>query len=404
MRPLERLSEVGARPEESRDDRLRAGALILATVGIALISSVWVFTYILFDEAVAAAIPAVYQLVTAVGLVALARTKRFDRYRTTEMACFLVLPALLQIVLGGFVASSGIVLWCVMTPLTALAMLGVRRSIPWLVGFFVVLLVLALLDPALARDPARLPSGLRTAFFVLNLAGLMLGSFLMLGYFVHQRELAHAALEAERERSERLLLNVLPAPIADRLKRHQGVIAEQQDDVTVLFADLVGSPSCRRAWTRPRSSACSTRSSRCSTHWPTRSDWRRSRRSGTRTCSPEVCPRRVEITPRPWPAMRDEVAAIAARAGLGSLSIRIGIDSGPAVAGVIGRRKFIYDLWGDTVNTANRMESHGLPGEVQVTERTATRLAVAFRFEPRGTIDVKGKGSMSTFLLVGERA
>ena len=79
------------------------------------------------------------------------------------------------------------------------------------------------------------------------------------------------------------------------------------------------------------------------------------------------------------------------------------MDTGPVIAGVIGRRKFIYDLWGDPVNTASRMESHGLPGRIQVTEATYARLRDAFRFEERGVIDVKGKGKLRTYLLLGRR-
>src|SRR5512145_1252293 len=106
------------------------GALILAAVGIALISFVWVLTYLVFDEPLAAAIPAAYQTITLVGLLVLSRTKRSDVFRTIQLSCFIVLPALLQMALGGFAASSGMILWAVMTPLAALAMLGVRRSLP----------------------------------------------------------------------------------------------------------------------------------------------------------------------------------------------------------------------------------------------------------------------------------
>ena len=81
--------------------------------------------------------------------------------------------------------------------------------------------------------------------------------------------------------------------------------------------------------------------------------------------------------------------------------MRIGIDTGPVVAGVIGRAKFIYDLWGDTVNTASRMESHGVPGTIQVTERTYEQLRDRYAFQPRGTIEVKGKGPMPSYLLTG---
>jgi len=400
---LERLADIGARPEDSHDERLRAGALILASVGIALISFVWVLTYLAFDEPLAAAIPATFQVVTLVGLVVLARTKRFDIFRTTQLAGFLLLPALLQVALGGFAASSGMVLWAVMSPLAALAMLGVRRSLPWLVAFFLVLAALTALDPVfVAGDPAALPERLVIAFFVLNISGLTLGAFVLLGYFVHQRELVHAALEAERERSERLLLNVLPEPIADRLKRHEGVIAEQHDEVTVLFADLAGFTEMT-ADMDPRSLVGLL--DEIFTSFDALVDAEGLEKIKTigdaymvagGLPSPRVD--HAEAVAHVALAMRDDVARIASSTGA-PLSIRIGIDSGPVVAGVIGRSKFIYDLWGDTVNTASRMESHGVPGEVQLTERAADRLQGAFELEPRGPIQVKGKGPMQAFLL-----
>ena len=402
---LERLADIGARPEDSHDDRLRQGTLILASVLIAVVSFVWVGTYLAYGYPVSAAIPATYQVATVVGLIVLSRTKRFDTFRTTQLVAFLVLPALLQASLGGFVASSGMILWGLFTPLAALALLGLRRSIPWLVAYMVELMLLALLDPRFAQDPASLPDAIVTAFFALNIVGVTLSSFVMLAYFVHQRERVHRALEAEQDRSERLLLNVLPAPIAERLKRHEGVIAEQHDHVTVLFADLVGFTARSAAM---EAHELVTLLDRIFSAFDALADAEGLEKIKTIGDAymvaggiPVPRPDHADAVARMALAMRDEIAAIAASTERGWLDVRIGIDTGPVVAGVIGQRKFIYDLWGDTVNTASRMESHGVPGGIQVTARTAAALGPGFVVRPRGTIEVKGKGPMETFLLDG---
>ena len=403
MRLLERLSAIGARAEDTRDERLRQGTLIFASVLISLISCVWVTTYLAYGHPISAAIPALYQVATVVGLLVLARTRRFDVFRTTQLSLFIALPALLQASLGGFVASSGMILWGIFTPLAALALLGRRRSLPWLAVFFVEVVVLALLDPRLSQNPAALPTGFVVTFFVLNVMGVTLSVYVMLGYFVAQRERAHRALEAERERSERLLLNVLPQPIAERLKAQTGVIAEHYDSVSVLFADLVGFTE-RSAVMAPADLVALL--DQIFSAFDRLADAEGVEKIKTigdaymvAAGLPEPREDHVDAAARTALAMRDEIAAIAERTGHRWLAVRIGIDAGPVVAGVIGRRKFIYDLWGDTVNTASRMESHGVPGEIQVTDQVAAALGPAFAVRARGTIDVKGKGPMATFLL-----
>lgn len=400
---LDRLSDLGARPDDSHDERLRFGTLIFASVLIAVISVIWVATYLAFGYPRSAAIPAVYQLTTVVGLVVLARTRRFDVFRTTQLLVMLVLPALLQASLGGFVASSGMVLWAIFIPLAALALLGIRRSLPWLAAFFVELAVLALLDPVLARDPADLPQGFMISFFVLNIIGVTVSAYVMLAYFVEQRARAHRALEAERERSERLLLNVLPQPIAERLKRGTEVIAESYDAVSVLFADMVG---CTERATVMAPDEVVVLLDRIFSAFDRLVDAEGVEKIKTIGDAymvagglPEVRADHVQAVARTALAMRDEIAVVGQQTGQGWLDVRIGVDTGPVVAGVIGRRKFIYDLWGDTVNTASRMESHGLRGEIQITERVAAALGPEFGVRPRGTIEVKGKGPMVTYLL-----
>jgi adenylate cyclase len=198
---------------------------------------------------------------------------------------------------------------------------------------------------------------------------------------------------------------VLPGPIAERLKVGTGVIADHYDTVSVLFADLVG--FTKRSLVMAADELVALLDQIFSA-FDRLADAERVEKIKTIGDAymvagglPEPRPDHLEAVARMALAMRDEIAAIAERTGLGWLAVRIGIDTGPVVAGVIGRRKFIYDLWGDTVNTASRMESHGLPGEIQITDRVAAALGPGFAVQPRGLSDVKGKGPMATFLLDG---
>ena len=195
----------------------------------------------------------------------------------------------------------------------------------------------------------------------------------------------------------------MPEPIAERLKAGTGVIADHYDTVSVLFADLVGFTERSLVMAAAELVALLDQIFSAFDRLADAEGVEKIKTIGDAYMVagglPEPRPDHLEAVARLALAMRDEVAAIAERTGQDWLAVRIGIDSGPVVAGVIGRRKFIYDLWGDTVNTASRMESHGLPGEIQITERVAAALGPGFAVRPRGTIDVKGKGPMATFLL-----
>jgi class 3 adenylate cyclase len=235
----------------------------------------------------------------------------------------------------------------------------------------------------------------------------LLAALLLLGEAVRGRralDQANRLLRAEQERSERLLLNVLPAPIAARLKRGEAVIADGFAEVTVLFADLVD-------FTRRSQETSPERVVRLLDDLFSAFD-RLAERHGLEKIKtigdaymvvgglPEPRPDHAEAVADMALALREEVARHRDPAGR-PLALRIGIDSGPVVAGVIGRRKFSYDLWGDTVNVASRMESTGVAGCIQVTDRTCRQLRAGYRFERRGPVQVKGKGELVTWFLVG---
>jgi class 3 adenylate cyclase/NAD(P)-dependent dehydrogenase (short-subunit alcohol dehydrogenase family) len=222
----------------------------------------------------------------------------------------------------------------------------------------------------------------------------------------HRIELRTRELAEAHRQSEALLLNVLPASIAERLKHTQAIIADYFEAVTVLFADIVN-------FTPMSARLAPQRVVEILDVVFTVFDGIADRHSLEKIKTIGDCYMMVGGLPEAMPDHADAVA----RAALDiqkalmsishdqsiSLSVRIGMHTGSVVAGVIGRHKFIYDLWGDTVNTASRMESHGVANKIQCTKEVVDALGDRYVFEPRGEIDVKGKGLMQTYFLVTSR-
>jgi class 3 adenylate cyclase len=215
------------------------------------------------------------------------------------------------------------------------------------------------------------------------------------------------ALEIERAKVERLLHNTLPAAIAGRLKGGEDMIAEGYPEATVMFADLVGFTELSgRIPPEQLVSILNTVFGRFD-DLAERHGIEKIKTIGDAymvACGlPADNVNHLAATAGYALAMLDELRRINDEFGL-ALQLRIGMHSGYVVAGVIGHRKFSYDVWGDNVNIASRMESAGVPGKIQVTESVALRLRDRFRFEERGMIEVKGKGLQKTFFLLGKLA
>jgi adenylate cyclase len=406
---VDRLAQVGVVATDSQDDRVRKATLTLTSALITVLAVIWVVTYAAFGLWLSALIPFAYQLASVTSIAAFARSKRFGPFRASQLSLMLVLPFLLQWSLGGFAPSSAVALWALTAPVGALVFLGLRRAVPWFLAFAALVVVSGLIDAQLTE--ADLPGWIVTAFFVLNVLGVSATAYLVLQYFMRAREriLAeleeqHLALQAEQEKSERLLLSILPAPIAARLKDSTDVIADGFTGVTVLFADIVEFTPLADRLPPHDVVALLNRVFSAFDVLTEHHDLEKIKTIGDAYMVagglPIPRPDHAEAVAEMALDMLKEVDRCGREAGF-PLAIRVGIDSGPVVAGVIGRRKFIYDLWGDTVNTASRMESHGLAGQIQVTSRAYERLKGRYELRERGEIDVKGKGAMTTYLLLG---
>jgi guanylate cyclase len=372
---------------------------------ITVFSCIWVGTYAALGLWLAALVPLVYQVASLVGLAFLARTKRYGIYRASQIGLMLLLPFLLQWSLGGFVESGSVAIWAFFAPLAALVFYGPREAIPWFGAFLALVVLSAAIDGVLPEPSHSVPAWVVVAFFALNIFGPSITTFGLLEHFVRSRDRAHRLLSAEQERSETLLLSIFPRPIAERLKVSRTVIAERSEDVSVLFADLIGfTPIAERLPAEDvvvlLDEIFSGFDELVAQHGLEKI---KTIGDGYLAASGIPTPRvdHAEAAARVALAMRQALAELRTVSGL---TLRIGIDSGPVVAGVIGRTKFGYDIWGDTVNTASRMESHAAPGTIQVTERTHRRLERLFVLEPRPGVVVKGKGEMTTYVLLGERS
>jgi len=396
------LARAGTLLSDDTDEVVRKGTLTLAACLITLLAFIWVGIYGYLGIWLSALIPLTYQLVVVISLAIFFQTKRFRVFRATQLAMMLILPFVLQWSLGGFAAGSVVSLWAVIAPIGALMFIGLRQARPWFYGFAGLIVASGVLEFIHVLPRPAIPEGIRLMFFLMNLGAVALTVFILLLYFVGEREKMKAALDAEHTRSENLLLNVLPGPVAERLKRSSGVIADGFESVTVLFADIVGFTPMSAALTPGE---VVTLLNRVFTAFDQLVDTYGLEKIKTIGDAYMVA--------AGVPVPRDDHAAAIADLALemktelakvreavnAPLDIRIGIDSGPVVAGVIGKRKFIYDLWGDTVNTASRMESHGLAGEIHVTERAWSLLRQSHQLRDRGVIEVKGKGPMRTYFL-----
>ncbi|MEG4312558.1 MULTISPECIES: adenylate/guanylate cyclase domain-containing protein [unclassified Microcoleus] len=223
---------------------------------------------------------------------------------------------------------------------------------------------------------------------------------------ITERKLAQEALKVQQEQSEKLLLNILPKPIAERLKAEQSTIADSFAQVSVLFADIVGFTELSA---RMSPTELVKRLNVIFSHFDQLAEKYGVEKIKTIGDAymvvgglPTPTQDHAEAIAQMALGMQEKIAKLCAETGE-KLAIRVGINSGPVVAGVIGVSKFTYDLWGDTVNVAARMEATGFSGSIQVTDVTYELLKDKYMFERRGVIPVKGKGDMMTYWLLGKK-
>jgi adenylate cyclase len=302
---------------------------------------------------------------------------------------------------------SGIHLYYIATAALSVLFLGVERLALSIGVVTLAAILFVIVEFTLPGNTLLVPAMTLRMNFAVSAAVTVAILFAVVFYAVRQIGRAENALEREYARSEALLTNILPPAVAVRLKQGtERVIADSYPEASILFADMAG-------FTARASDALPVQLVLFLNDLFSAFD-RLVERYGLEKIKttgdaymvvsgvPQPRPDHAETIARLALDMRDAVQAIAAATGR-PLSIRIGISSGPVVAGVVGTKKFFYDVWGDAVNVASRMESTGIAGKIQVSEATYALIKDRFEFEARGEIEVRGKGTMRTWFLLGPK-
>ena len=346
---LDLAGSIGHDARDNDETALRKRVAVVLFGGTLPLTIAWSAIYLAVGAPLAAAVPGFYSVITPINTVIFAYTRNLGIYRFTQLLLVLILPWLVMISLGGFRQSSAVVLWAALSPLGALLIDDLRGTLFWIAGFIALLIIGAILEPYLPQ--ANLPQVFIALFYILNIGAVISIAFGLLYYFVDRRNFF-------QQRAEMLLLNILPKEISEALKVAPSTIADEYTAASILFADVVEFTPMAAAMTPLQLVDLLNEVFQCFDGLVEKYDLEKIKTIGDCYMVASGVP-----SPRPDHAVAlvnlalDMQAVIAERRfGGRQLAFRIGINSGPVVAGVIGRKKFIYDLWGETVNLASRME------------------------------------------------
>lgn len=412
-----RLSNAGIEPTDSEDMRLNKSLLMLATGLVCVAIMVWVTIYSMLGPPISTTVPFAFQILLAGNMLFYIRSRNFEFFRVSQLGLFLFLPFIALWSGGTIISTSGVMLWALLAPVGAILCIGVNQSVGWFIAWAVLTALSGAADYYLAdsvvAQNANVPARTTIVFFALNFISVSAIIYLLLRLSIVEKrkvqqslEVAHQQVRIEQERSEKLLLNILPGAIAERLKNSNQTIADGFADVTVMFADIVNfthvaanmSPSQVFAMLNRIFSAFDELAESYGLEKIKTIGDAYMVAGGLNANSHDYSAAIVDMSVSMRDLLRRDFSVNASH-----LEVRIGIGTGPIVAGVLGKKKFIYDLWGDTVNIASRITSEGVPGMIQCDATTYERLAASFNFHEPQTVYLKGRGNVAVYRLIDRK-
>ena len=396
----------------SPEEQLSGDMLMLTTGFMMCAAMLWLAIYWSMGYQYSTAIPLIFQGLSAVMIWLYYKYRKLAVFAVIQLGLILFTPFAMQWSIGNFVNASGVSLWGLMAPVGAVTVLGTRQSVPWFFAWLFMTVMAGVFDYLLAGTaPKNFDLSTVAVFFVLNFAAISVMIYSLLWYFASEKQKlrkqvddSHAELRHEKERSDRLLLNILPPAIAERLKRNEMNIAQGHADVTVMFADIVGFTRMTEELSpvetvKILNDVFSIFDDIADQHGVEKIKTIGDAYMAAAGLDAGAQIHYADAVARMALDMQEKIAEYRQKTGE-RVELRIGIGTGPVVAGVIGKKKFIYDMWGDTVNVAFRMEADARAGAIQVDLMTHRRLHNRFRFDEAHEVEIKGKGRMQVFHLI----
>ncbi|HEX2194311.1 MAG TPA: adenylate/guanylate cyclase domain-containing protein [Candidatus Limnocylindria bacterium] len=391
---VDRLTGIGDRPGDDADLLVRKHALAATMLGLIPASLVWLVIGLAIGSPLLAASSVYFSAAMLVGLVALAQIRDFTRVVRALLVAGMVYVFLGHVALGGLVAGGAPLIWGILAPVSAVLYFDASKSLKWFGAYAAMVLasivfdgfIVSLVPPAWEQPPLLL--------MAYNLLGPALIILLLIRYVDGQR------LKAQQQASD-LLHDMLPRAIAERLARGERLIVDAHPSATVVFADVVNFTGLAASIAPRELLLILNQLFSMFDRLAERHGLEKIKTMGDAYIAVAGAPVAREDHARAAIEMAVEMHRAVARLGglrRRAIQLRVGVASGPLTAGVLGENKWAYDIWGDTVNVAARMEGYGVPGRVQLAPSTRELVGDAFPLTMR-TVDVKGKGLMATYLL-----
>ncbi|MGV3528619.1 MAG: adenylate/guanylate cyclase domain-containing protein [Flavisolibacter sp.] len=397
-----RLATVGGLPTDSEDLKLQKSLLVICSFFFSFAGAAWGVMYIFMDLLLPGLIPLCYSLFSLGSVLYFSYSHRFETFRFSQLLLILLLPFLLMLALGGFVNGSAVILWSILSPLGAMLFGDPKKSYGWMIGFAVLIALSLVLQPMLPSQNTMTPAQIGF-FFVLNLVTVGALIFMMVYYFVGKKNFY-------QQRSDALLLNILPRQIAEELKENGMAAPRQYVSVTVMFTDFKNFTQLAEKMGPTELVSEIDRYFKAFDRVTSRMGLEKIKTIGDAYMCAGGLPvekqnHAADVVNAALQIMQfiREEAKFAEQNNKRFFDIRIGIHTGAVVAGIVGEKKFAYDIWGDAVNIAARMESSGEVGKINISGSTFALIKDQFACTYRGKVYAKNKGEIDMYFVEGKK-